>query len=62
MQKYGIHHKQEADRHPAFGGSTLLKRTAETSELARVVGFLLSDDASFITGANLFADGGFPAL
>ncbi|MDQ7794344.1 MAG: SDR family oxidoreductase [bacterium] len=43
-------------------GGSRLKRTAETSELARVVGFLLSDDASFITGTNLFADGGFAAL
>jgi NAD(P)-dependent dehydrogenase (short-subunit alcohol dehydrogenase family) len=35
-----------------------LKRIAKPCELAAAVAFLLSDEASFITGANLIVDGG----
>jgi NAD(P)-dependent dehydrogenase (short-subunit alcohol dehydrogenase family) len=28
-------------------------------KIAKVAGFLASDDSSFITGVELFADGGF---
>ena len=37
---------------------TPLGRTASADELAAVVGFLCSDDASFVTGIDLLADGG----
>lgn len=43
-----------ADRHP-------IGRYAEPAEIASVVSFLLSDDASFVLGAALMADGGFSA-
>lgn len=33
-------------------------RVSEPSEIAAAVAFLLSDDASFITGQLLIADGG----
>jgi len=36
-----------------------LGRLAETSEIANAVGFLASDDASFITGQSLVVDGGW---
>ena len=35
-----------------------LKRIAEPIELAKPIAFLLSSDASFITGASLVVDGG----
>ncbi|MCX5519679.1 SDR family NAD(P)-dependent oxidoreductase [Kaistia defluvii] len=37
-------------------------RVADPSELARAIGFLLSDDASFVTGSAFTADGGLTAL
>ena len=41
-----------------FGRSTMLKRPATPPEIAACVLFLASDDASFVTGTCLFADGG----
>jgi NAD(P)-dependent dehydrogenase (short-subunit alcohol dehydrogenase family) len=41
-----------------FGQANLLKRVAEPEEIAAPVCFLLSAEASFITGALLAADGG----
>jgi NAD(P)-dependent dehydrogenase (short-subunit alcohol dehydrogenase family) len=47
---------------PGGHGSRLrlvvLQRMAEPHELAAVACFLLSDDASFVTGSVLVADGG----
>jgi len=41
-----------------FGQANMQKRTAKADELAAAILFLLSDDASFITGTNLVVDGG----
>ncbi len=33
-------------------------RIAEPEEMARIAAFLASDDAAYVTGQTLFADGG----
>lgn len=45
----------------AYGKKHLLRRIAEPSEIASAITFLLSDDASFITGTDLIVDGGYLA-
>jgi NAD(P)-dependent dehydrogenase (short-subunit alcohol dehydrogenase family) len=35
-----------------------MKRLGEPREIGTVVAFLASDDASYITGAEIFVDGG----
>jgi NAD(P)-dependent dehydrogenase (short-subunit alcohol dehydrogenase family) len=42
--------------------STALGRVAQPEEIARVIRFLLCDDASFVHGAAVVADGGFTAV
>ena len=41
-----------------FGQANMQKRTAKAEEMAAAILFLLSDDASFITGTTLIVDGG----
>jgi NAD(P)-dependent dehydrogenase (short-subunit alcohol dehydrogenase family) len=41
-----------------LGASTPLERAAQPEEVAEVVAFLVSDRASYITGATIAADGG----
>ena len=50
-----------ADVHPAWAGAQLIQRCAEPREIAHAILFLASDDASFITGSHLMADGGYTA-
>lgn len=38
-----------------------LRRIGEPAEVARVIRFLVSDDASYVTGASLLVDGGLTA-
>jgi NAD(P)-dependent dehydrogenase (short-subunit alcohol dehydrogenase family) len=50
-----------AHAHPDWGGAHLLKRIADPREIAFPILFLASDEASFVTGALLMADGGYTA-
>jgi dihydroanticapsin dehydrogenase len=50
-----------ADIHPEWAGVQLIKRCAEPREIAHAILFLASEDASFITGSHLMADGGYTA-
>jgi NAD(P)-dependent dehydrogenase (short-subunit alcohol dehydrogenase family) len=47
---------------PIWGKFHLLRRLGTVEECAGPVAFLLSDDASFITGADLYVDGGYLAM
>jgi NAD(P)-dependent dehydrogenase (short-subunit alcohol dehydrogenase family) len=53
--------RQEAKEHPFMAtllAMTPLQRLGEPEEIAKVVRFALSDDASFLTGIDLLVDGG----
>jgi NAD(P)-dependent dehydrogenase (short-subunit alcohol dehydrogenase family) len=45
-----------------WGRYHILRRLGEPSEIASAITFLLSPEASFITGAELMVDGGYSAL
>jgi NAD(P)-dependent dehydrogenase (short-subunit alcohol dehydrogenase family) len=50
-----------ADAHPDWGGAHMIKRIADAREIAAAILFLVSEEASFITGENLMVDGGYTA-
>jgi NAD(P)-dependent dehydrogenase (short-subunit alcohol dehydrogenase family) len=47
---------------PIWGKFHMLRRCADPVEVAAAILFLLSEDASFITGADLPVDGGYQSL
>lgn len=56
----------EKNQHPSFierySDKSPLGRLGNAKEVAPAISFLLSDDASFITGHNLMVDGGWTAI
>ncbi len=55
----GLGDTLDAEIITALGLQTPLQRVGRVEEIAGPVSFLLSDDATYITGANLVVDGGF---
>ena len=47
---------------PIWGRYHMMRRMGLAIEVARPTLFLLSDDASFITGASLMVDGGYSGM
>lgn len=47
---------------PVWGDFHMLGRLSDTVEVAKPIMFLLSDEASFITGTDLAVDGGYCGL
>ncbi len=47
---------------PVWGAFHMPRRISEPSEIASVIGFLLSEDASFVTGTDLKVDGGYCSM
>jgi NAD(P)-dependent dehydrogenase (short-subunit alcohol dehydrogenase family) len=54
--------EREEEIFAAAGASTPLRRYAHPDEIARAIAFLVSDDASYITGTTLVVDGGMMAV
>ncbi|MDJ1130761.1 SDR family NAD(P)-dependent oxidoreductase [Streptomyces iconiensis] len=60
-EKYGLS-RAGADAHPDIGGRHMLHRTADPQEIASTIAFLLSSEASFVTGENLMVDAGHSVM
>lgn len=58
----GIKDNQDPSFIKAYNNKSPLKRMGRAEEIAPAITFLLSDEASFITGHNLMVDGGWTAI
>jgi NAD(P)-dependent dehydrogenase (short-subunit alcohol dehydrogenase family) len=58
MMWEGLDDAERADIEPLVAAAALLQKVGQPEEIARVALFLVSDAASFVTGASFLADGG----
>jgi NAD(P)-dependent dehydrogenase (short-subunit alcohol dehydrogenase family) len=58
----GVYNNQDPKFLERYNAKVPLGRMADVNEYNGVVQFLLSDAASYVTGSNIVADGGFTAL
>ena len=58
----GIYNNQDSTFVKAYSEKTPLKRMGNPEEIASVALFLVSDAASYITGATIMVDGGWSAI
>ena len=49
------------ERHASMLANTPVDRLGRGEEIAAVVAFLVSDDSTFVTGSEIYADGGYTA-
>ncbi|MEJ1978650.1 MAG: SDR family oxidoreductase [Acetobacteraceae bacterium] len=61
-EKTGLQRAELEQFYTYAAGITPLGRNGSDSEVAKVVAFLASDDSSFVTGSEIFADGGFAQI
>jgi NAD(P)-dependent dehydrogenase (short-subunit alcohol dehydrogenase family) len=54
--------REEVTMRPNLGLEQMMRRLADPREIGYAVLYLASDEASFVTGANLMVDGGWTAL
>ena len=54
--------REQAALLPDLGAAQMMKRIADPREIGYAALFLASEEASFVTGANLMVDGGWTAL
>jgi NAD(P)-dependent dehydrogenase (short-subunit alcohol dehydrogenase family) len=54
--------REEAALRPNLGAEQIMKRIADPREIGYAALYLASDEASFVTGANLMVDGGWTAI
>ena len=58
----GIFNHQHPSFVEQFSKKVPLRRMASADEIAPTIGFLLSDNATYITGQNILVDGGWTAI
>ena len=57
----GVFNGQSAEFVSNYNSKVPLRRMASANDIAKVIGFLASEDANYINGENVIVDGGFSA-
>jgi len=57
-EMFNTHNPPGSPGHARYVGMTPMKRVAPPEEVAAAVAFFMSEEAAFITGQNLYVDGG----